>query len=50
MPKFRVTISQSFSEQVTVTAKNSQDAKMKGWKKFNPKKMNYKIYADKEEF
>lgn len=48
MPKYLVTISQTWSEQVVVTAKTAQEAKMKGWKKHNPKKMNYTIDAEKE--
>ena len=48
MAKYLVTISQTWSETVVVTAKTSKEAKMKGWKKHNPKKMNYTIEAEKE--
>jgi hypothetical protein len=47
MPKYKVTVSQTWSETVVVTAKNAQEAKMKGWKKYNPKKMNHTINAEK---
>lgn len=46
MPKYQVTIAQVWSETVVVTAKNKREAKMKGWKKHNPKKMNYDIEAE----
>ena len=48
MAKYLVTIAQTWSETVVVTAKTAQEAKMKGWKKYNPKKMNHTLEAVKE--
>jgi len=48
MAKYKVTIAQTWSETVVVTAKTAQEAKMKAWKKYNPKKMNHTLDAEKE--
>lgn len=48
MAKFKVTISQTWSETVVVSAKTPQEARNKGWKKYNAKKMNHTIDVEKE--
>lgn len=46
--KYQVTISQTWSETVVVTAKNTREAKLKAWKKYNPKKMNHSFDVESE--
>lgn len=48
MAKYRVTIEQTWSETIIVSAKTPQEARNKGWKKYNPKKMNYTMLAEKD--
>jgi len=48
MAKYQVTISQVWSDTIIVNAKTSSEAKMKAWKKHNPKKKDYELSAERE--
>ena len=48
MGKFRVTIAQTWSEEVIVTAKTEAEAKKKAWEKWKAKKSNYNLFVEKE--
>jgi len=51
MKEFRVTIGRKWSEEVTVTAKNSREAKKKAFDKFAAKKVRAKdhdIWVDEK--
>lgn len=48
MAKYQVNINQVWSETLTVTANNAQEAKKLAWEKWNAKKKNYTIEAEKE--
>lgn len=47
-PEYDVNISQTWSENITVRASNAQQARLKAWKNWNPKKKNYSITANKK--
>jgi hypothetical protein len=49
MKKYRVNLDMNYSVDITVSAKNSREAKKKAWEKFSKKKPNkkiFQIYAD----
>ena len=48
MPKYKIRISQIWSEEMIITAKTALEAKKKAWKRYKPKKKNYIIDAEKE--
>ena len=48
MGKFRVTIAQTWSEEVIVTAKTKAEAKKKAWDKWKAKKGNYQFEVESE--
>lgn len=48
MKKYRVNISQTWSEDVIVSANNAAEAKRKAFAKWKPKKKNYQMDAEKE--
>lgn len=48
MAKYRVTIAQTWSEEVEVNAKTAAEAKKKAWEKWKAKKKNYEITTERE--
>jgi len=48
MAKYQVTIAQTWSEEVIVTAKTEAEAKKKAWEKWKAKKKNYILEAERE--
>ena len=48
MAKYQVTIAQTWSEEVIVTAKTEAEAKKKAWEKWKAKKNNYTLEAERE--
>lgn len=48
MYKYEITIDQTWSETVKVSAKSEKEAKKKAFEKWKPKKGNYKIFVDKQ--
>lgn len=48
MAKYRVEINQTWSEEVIVEAKTAEEAKKKAWEKWKAKKVNYKLFVDKQ--
>ena len=48
MAKYKVNISQTWSEDVIVAASNIKEAKRKAFKKWKPKRSNYDIQGERE--
>lgn len=48
MAKYKINISQTWSEDVIVSANNMNEAKSKAFKKWKPKRSNYTISGERE--
>ena len=48
MAKYQVTIAQTWSEEITVTAKTEAEAKKKAWEKWKAKNKNYTFDVERE--
>lgn len=49
MPKYKVNIAQTWSEDVVVEARSAAEAKKKAWEKYKPKKSNFTMFQNKIE-